>query len=120
MHEHDVAEVDVGLPGLQRLLAHPGQADHHLELGAVAVLQRGETQLARVAGEHDAAGDADDVPGLGVRGEVGVRGTDLGQRVCAGHRNRIGIVPLGQQAVTLVLPDPELLGKICLAHVGPA
>ncbi len=120
VHEHDVTEVDVGLPGLECLLAHAGEADHHLQLGAVAVLQRGETQLARVAGEHDPAGDAHVDTGLGVRCQLGIRGADLGQRVRARHRHRVRFATLGQQPVALVLPDPELFGKVSLAHVASA
>ena len=55
----DVAEVDVGLPAGKRLLADPVETDHGLELGTVALLQRGEAELALVAQEDHAPGDAD-------------------------------------------------------------
>ena len=42
----DVADIDVGFPFLQRFLADAGQAEHCLQLGAVAFLERGEAQLA--------------------------------------------------------------------------
>ena len=99
---------------VQRLLPDPVQADHHLQLGAVALLQCRETQLAGVAGEHDAARDADDVTGLGVGLEVGVGGANLGQGVRARDLDRVGVTPLGQQTFPLGLADPELLGDIGL------
>ena len=120
MHEHDVAEVDVALPRLKGLLAHPGKADHHLKLGAVAVLQGGETQFPGVAGEHHPPGDPDEGAGLGARRQIGVRGPDLGQGVRARHGHRVGLVPLCQQALSLCLADPELFGKVSLAHVASA
>ena len=43
------------------LLADRGQAEHHLQPVALAVLQRREAELAGVAHEHHAAGDADHV-----------------------------------------------------------
>ena len=113
MHIDDVAEIDVGLPGVERLLADLVQADHHLQVGAVAVLQRGKAQFAGVAGEHHPAGDADDVLGRGVDRQVGVGGADLGQRVGALDRDRVGVTPLGQQPSALVPADPELLGEVC-------
>ncbi len=79
MDEHDVAEVDVGLPRVQRLLTHLGQADHRLQLGAVALLQRREAQLAGIPGEHDPARDTDDLAGLGVRGQVRVGAAQFGR-----------------------------------------
>ena len=115
MHEHDVAEVHLGLPGLQRLIAHPGQADHHLQLRPVALLQGGEAQLAGIAGEHHPAGDAYDVAGGGIGDQVRVGGTDLGERMRARHGHRVGLVPLGQQSFALALTDPELFGNL-----GPA
>ena len=110
MHEHDVAEIDVGLPRVQRLPAHPVEADHRLQLGAVTLLQRCEAQLSGVPGEHHAAGDADDLPALGVDRQVGVRRAELGEGVGAGHLDRIGIAALGEQSLALRLTDPELLG----------
>ena len=89
MYEHDVAEVDVGLPSGQRLLAHPVEADHRLQLGAVAVLQGGETQFALVAQEDDASGDAGHIAGLGAGFEVGVGGADLREAVGAVQFDRV-------------------------------
>jgi hypothetical protein len=59
-----VAEVDVGLPCRQRLLAHLGEAEHDLQPGADALLEGGEGELAGGAHEDHAAGDPDDVLGL--------------------------------------------------------
>ena len=69
--EDEVAEVDVGLPGGQRVGADPVEREHHLQFDAV-LAQRREAELAGVADEDDPAGDADVVAGLRVRGEVGV------------------------------------------------
>ena len=79
-----VAEVDVGLPLRQRLLADLVEREHHLQL-AGAVAQRGEAQLAAGAGQHDPAGDPDPLAGRGVELEVGVGRAEVGQRAwCAG------------------------------------
>ncbi len=74
---------------VEGVLPHLGQADHRLQLGAVAFLQGGEAELAGVAGEHHPAGDADDVAGLGVGGQVGVGGADLGE-ACGCARTSTG------------------------------
>ena len=68
-HPDVVAEIDVPLPGRQRLVADLGQRDHDLNVtGAVA--DGGEAQLAADARQHHAAGDADLVPGRRVRRQV--------------------------------------------------
>ena len=112
MHEDDVAEIDVGLPGVQRFLPHLGQTDHRLQLGAVTVLQRGEAQLARVAGEDHPRGHPDDIAGLGVDLQVRVGRAQLGQRVGAGHLHRVRIAPLGEQALPLGLANAVLLRNV--------
>lgn len=82
--EDVVTEVDVRLPGRERVLADVRQREHRLQPRAVALLEGGEAELAGVPDEDDPAGDADDVVGLLAGLEVAVRGTDLGQRVkCA-------------------------------------
>ncbi len=114
MHEDDVAEVDVGLPRVERFLSDAVEADHHLQLGAVALLQCGETQLSGVAGEHHPTGDADDLAGLGVGRQVrvGLRGS---RRACGcGHLDRVRFTALGEQPLALGLTDPELLGDVGL------
>ena len=118
VHEDDVAEVDVGLPPVEGFLPHLGQADHRLQLGAVAVLQGGEAELAGVAGEHHPAGDADDVAGLGVGGQVGIGGANLGEGVGARHLHRVGLAALGEQPLALGLTNPELLGEVGLTDVA--
>ncbi len=65
-HREQVAEVDERLEVRERLLADVGQRQHHLQLGAVALAQPDEAQLAGVAQEHHAAGDRDLVTGVGV------------------------------------------------------
>ncbi len=85
-----VAEVDVGLPGRQGLLADPVAGEHHLQLG-VALAQGGEAELAGVAEEDDPAGDADLLAGHGVRLQVGVGGADGGQRGGPLDRHRVGV-----------------------------
>jgi hypothetical protein len=112
VHEDDVAQVDIGLPALQSQRADTGQADHRLQLGAVALLQGGETQLAGIADEDHPAGDADQVTGRGVDGQVGVLGADLRQGVGAPDGDRVGVAALGQQPSPLVAADPELFGKL--------
>jgi hypothetical protein len=65
-HEHVVPEVDVCLPGGQRVLADPVAGEHDLQLG-VTLAERREAQLAGVPGEDHPAGDTDLFPGHGVR-----------------------------------------------------
>ena len=129
--EDDVTEVDVGLPGRQGVLPHLGQRQHGLHLGAVALLQAGEGELAGVAHEDDAAGDADLVGGLFTRREVGdaldaldggslllilredrIGREDLGEGAGAVDDDRVGVLPLGQQARTLLAADLQLLREV--------
>ena len=110
--EHDVPEVDVGLPGIQRLLTDPGQADHRLQLGAVTLLQGGEAELAGGARQHHAAGHAHDLAGARAGRQIRVGRPDLRQRVSARHRDRVGLAPGVEEPLTLGLPDPELLGRV--------
>lgn len=121
--EDDVAQVHVGLPVLERLLSHLVQAQHGLQLGAVALLEGRKAQLARVPGEHHTAGHADDVAGRGVRGELRIGRPQLSEGVGARHLDRIRVAPLGQQPLTLGLADAELLGNVGavgFAHEMPA
>ena len=115
--EDEVAQVDVGLPGRQLLLADLGQGEHHLQpdagvLQRQALLQRGEAELAGVADEHHPAGDADDVVGLLAGLQVAPLLPDLLQRVGARHADRIGLPALGQQPGPLLLANPQLLGQV--------
>lgn len=92
VHEYDVAEVDVGLqepPAPQARPPPPGSSSPGARCRHRPAAWR--VQLAGVTGEHDAAGDADDVPGpvSGARSggsrmaSVCVRGTDTGQGLMA-------------------------------------
>ena len=114
-----VAQVGVGLPGGEPVGADAVEADHHLQL-VVAVLQRGEAELAALAAEHHAAGHRDDLAGGVVDRQVGVGGADAGQRRRAGVAARVGRGPLGDEAVVLLAPDPDLLGHVLglLGHVA--
>ncbi len=98
------------LPRLERVGADLGQAQHRLEPG-VALLQRGEGELARAADEHHPPGDRDDVLGLLAVGQRGVRrvADDLGQGARAGHDDRVGVAPGGEDALALGRPDRDLL-----------
>ena len=110
MDEHDVTQVDLGLPGIERLLADPVEADHGLQLRSVTLLQGREAQFPGVAGEDHPAGDAHLFARSGVGGQVRIGRTQLGQGVRTGHLCGIGLVPLGEQPFALVLTNPELLG----------
>ncbi len=114
MDEHDVAEVDVGLPSVKGFLPHIGQADHGLQLRAVAFLQGGEAELAGIAREHHPSGNADHVAGRGVDGQVGIGGANLGEGVGARNLHRVGLAALGEQPLALGLTNPELLGDVGL------
>ncbi len=110
-----VAEVNVGLPLGQPLLADAVQADHHLQLG-VTLLQRREAQLAAGAAEDHATGDAHDLAGGGVDLEVDVPPAHLGQRRRAGGTQRVGRGAARQQPVVLLAPHAHLLRKVVLSR----
>ena len=116
LDEDVVAEVDVGLPRGEGLLAHLGEAEHHLQPGPDALLERGEGELAGVADEDHAAGDADDVLGLLALLEVPPLLAHLLERVGARDRDRVGRDAGGEQAVALVAADPQLLGQVGLGE----
>ncbi|GLE53601.1 hypothetical protein ATCCBAA256_31640 [Mycobacterium montefiorense] len=118
MYIDDVAEVDVGFPGLQRILTDLLQADHYLQGGAITVLQRGETQFAGITREYDPSRNSDDVGCRGVDGQVGVGGADLRQGVGAFDGYRVRVKPLGQQPSALIPAYPELLGEVCSVVCG--
>jgi hypothetical protein len=112
VHEQVVAQVDVRLERREALLAHRVQAEHRLQPVALAVLQRGEAELAADPHEDHAAGHADLVvrlcPGL----EVGVRGTDLRDGVRARDADGVGLLPGRQEPLALLPPDADLLGGV--------
>ena len=118
LDEHVVAEVDGVLPVGQRLLADLGQAEHHLEPGADALLEGREAELAGVADEHHAAGDADDVLGLLTGLEVAPLLADLGQRVGAGHHHGVGLAALLEQPRPLLPADQHLVVQVEVRLVG--
>ena len=120
LDEHVVAEVDLGLPPRQLLGAHAGQAQHRLQLRAVALAQRREAQLAGVALEDHPAGDADPVAGGGVRGQVRMGVADLAQRVRPRHGDGVGVVAVGEHLGPLRAADPDLLreARVVLSGVG--
>ena len=64
MHEDEVAEVHIGLPSGQGLLPHLSKTQHCLQARSIALLQRGESQLAGVADEDHPSNDAHKVLGL--------------------------------------------------------
>ena len=115
-HPDEVAQVHVGLPCRQGLLAHLGEAQHHLQpltgIGmGEAVLQRGEGQLAGVADEHDAATDGHLVGGLLTGGQVPPGGADRCQGVAATKIGGVGLLARLQDALALVAPNLHLLGN---------
>ena len=100
----------------QRLLADVGEREHHLELGAVALAQPGEAELAGVAQEDHPAGDRDLLAGvvvglelLGVvrrprsRASVWVRGD---------RRAGTARTPCVEQPLALLPAYPHLLGQV--------
>jgi hypothetical protein len=106
-----VAEVDVGLPVGEPLLADAVQAHHDLQRG-VGLLQRREAELAADAAEHHPSGDADDLAAGRVDREVGVPLAHLGQRRGAGRADRVRRRPRGPQPLDLLAPDPDLLRDV--------
>ncbi len=109
-----VADVDEGLEVGERLLADVGEGEHRLQLGAVALAQSREAELAGVAQEDDPPGDRNVVAGVVVGPErLGVvRRDDLAQRVGARHGDRVGVDPCLDQPVALLPANPHLLGQV--------
>ena len=138
LDKHHVAQVNEVLPLGERFLAHLGEAEHDLQRGAVAILQGGEGQLAGVADEHHATGNAHDLVGFLAGGEpylLGVAvvvvfiidatslslvavlfhtpgGADLRQCVGARHFHGVGILAGVQDALALLAPDAELFWNV--------
>ena len=109
LDEHQVAEVDVGLPGGERVGADPVEGEHGLQLG-VPFTQAREAQLAGVPDEDDPPGDTDLHPGGGVGREIGVRCAHVGERRGTRYADRPRrAVRVGHQPVVLRPTDPQLL-----------
>ena len=105
---HPVAAVEV-VEGAVDLLAHDVGAHEELDV-AVTILEGREAQLALRSEQHDPAGEAHAVLGLGARWEVGVGGADLTGGVRALEPHRVGLDPGAAQVVELLEPEPPLLG----------
>jgi hypothetical protein len=128
VHEHDVAQVDVGLPGSQGRVSELNGGEHDLQLDAV-LAQRGEAEPARVAHEDDATGDAHVRTGRRLCGEIGVGRAHLSQGVTTGNHDREGrTLRISHQPVVLGSAHPKLLGQLLGARlfghrrqsIGPA
>jgi hypothetical protein len=104
-----VAAVEL-LHRCEPLVADDGLRDEQLQLGA-ALGDRGEHELAGVALEHDAPGDADLVGCLGTRIEVGPVGSDLGERVRAVEAVGVRLAADGPDGIDLPLTADPLGGE---------
>jgi hypothetical protein len=122
-----VAEVDEGLPLVERLLADLGERDHDLDAVAVAGLQRGEAQLAADARVHDAARDADQVARCGVGLKVFVELAHRADRRGDRHADGVGLCAARDEALALreahgllladLLSGRLRLGGVLVRHV---
>ena len=115
LHPDVIAQVDVGLPRGEGLLADLRQRQHHLQPLAVvpggeAVLQRREGQLACVADEHDPATDRHHIAGLLASFEVSPALPHRRQGVAAAQVRGVGLRTGNQQPLPLLLADHSLLG----------
>src|SRR5690606_5877201 len=114
-----VAEVDQRLELGERLLADLGLREHRLDLGAVALAQPDEAQLAGVAQEDHPAGDRHVLIGVRVGPHLLriVRLDDLADGVRALDEQRIGIDARVQHALALLAAHPHLLGQVVLGKI---
>ena len=117
LHEDVIAQVDQGLPLVEGLLAHIGQGEHRLDLGAIAGPQGREAQLAGVAHEHHPTSDADDNRGLGIHRQVRELGSHRRDRMRDRERNGVGITTLFAEPGALVKTNAHLLGQVELLVV---
>ena len=95
-----------------RLLAHPRQREHRLQLGAVPLAQRREAELAGVPQEDDPTRDRDLHPGGGTGVEVRELLADLAQGVRPRNPDRVGRLAGLEQPGPLLTSDPKLLGQV--------
>ena len=113
-----VTEVNVLLPGGQRVGAHPVQRDHDLQV-AGAVPDRREAKLPAVAVEHHPPGHPDPVAGRGVRRQVRMAGPYLRDRRGAGKADGIGVNARGPHPLQLREAHLHLLGHIAAGSLRP-
>ena len=99
----------------ERLVAHHGLRHEQLHV-AGTVAHRGEDQLAGIAQEHDAPGDADPVVGLGPRLQATPRGPQIAEVVRAVEPVRVRIGARGPHPVDQAQPAGALG---CQAAAGP-
>src|SRR5699024_3027235 len=113
---HVIAEVDVGLPGVQALLTDLVQGQHDLQVTGL-ITQRGKAQLAAGAVEHDTARDRDSVAGAGVRFQPLVFLTHAADRRITREGHREGVDARLPQTVQLLAPDPHLFGQVVVGVI---
>ena len=116
-----VAEVDVGLPGGERVEPRRVGGEHHLQPLA-ALLQGREDELAGIAVQHHPAGDADDLAGLCVGSEVGKARPELGERRGARVAGGVRVDAGRPDAVELLAPNADLFRQVLelVGHRGEA
>ena len=107
-HADVVAEVDVALPGRERLLTDARERDHHLDLGG-PVPKGGEAELAADARQHDPARDSDPLPRHGVGFQLGVFRPDLTNSVRARVSHRVRFDAVLTEPRHLLQADTHLL-----------
>ncbi|CAB4585232.1 unannotated protein [freshwater metagenome] len=86
-----VTEVDKVFPSFEGVLANNVEGQHRLDALAVARLQRGETEFARVARVDDSAGEGRSHTGRNVNVETLMSGTDRTDGVGNGNRDGVGL-----------------------------
>ena len=123
-HPHEVAQVDLGLPGRQGLVADLGAREHDLEalgvgVGGEAVLEGGEAKPAGVAEEDDAPADGHLVVRLLAGLQTGPAGPHLREGVRPAQVDRIGLDAALEAAPALGGAHAHLLGKVLLGPLAP-
>ncbi len=106
-----VTEINVLLPGGQRVGAHPVQRDHDLQV-AGAVPDRREAELPAVAVKHHPPGHPDPVAGRGVGRQVRMAGPHLRDRRGAGKADGIGVKARRPHPLQLREAHLHLLGHV--------
>jgi hypothetical protein len=118
VNENVVTEIDRRLPAGQLVGADQSQAQHGLQLRAVALLQGGEAELAGVPEEDHTPGDADHLAGVGVRRKIGMGRAHLAQGVRPLDGDRVGVVALRVHLGPLRPPHPDLFGEFVVGVLG--